>query len=103
MGGNGGDRLTSPVKKGWRSSARSVAIVAVAMGVVAAIYSERTTISKGIGNVGNLSWAWVAATSLIEVLSMVALAQLYRGTPAGQRGSAWRDVDPCRQLHRQCP
>jgi uncharacterized membrane protein YbhN (UPF0104 family) len=52
--------------------------VAVALGVVVAIYAERSTIAKGIHNIGTLNWAWVAAASLVEVLSMVALALLYR-------------------------
>lgn len=77
--GPGVDRLNGPVaKKGWRSAARNAAIVAVALGVVVAIYAERSTIAKGIHNIGTLNWAWVAAASLVEVLSMVALALLYR-------------------------
>jgi uncharacterized protein (TIRG00374 family) len=73
------DRLKVPVvKKGWRSAARNAAIGAVALGVVVAIYAQRSTIAKGIHNFGSLNWAWVVAASLIEVLSMVALALLYR-------------------------
>lgn len=69
---------SGPVKQRWKSAVRSVAIVTVALGAAIAIYAERSTIDKGLHNVRNLSWAWVAAASIVEVLSMVALALLYR-------------------------
>ena len=62
----------------WKSAIRTMAIVAVALGAATAIYAERSTIGKGLHNVRSLDWAWVAAASLVEVLSMVALALLYR-------------------------
>ena len=53
-------------------------IIAVTVGAAAAVYSLRSTIGQGIHNVRNLQWIWVVAASLIEVLSMLALAMLYR-------------------------
>jgi putative heme transporter len=70
--------VTGAVKKRWRPVARTVAIVAVGVGVAGAIYAQRSTIGRGLGHVGDLRWAWLAAASLAEVGSMVALALLYR-------------------------
>ncbi len=42
------------------------------------MYSQRSAIGEGFHNIGDLAWAWVAAASLVEVLSMLALALLYR-------------------------
>ncbi len=72
------DRPASPVKKAWTSPVRTLTIIAVTVGAAAAVYSLRSTIGQGIHNVRNLQWIWVAAASLIEVLSMLALAMLYR-------------------------
>jgi hypothetical protein len=64
--GPGVDRLNGPVaKKGWRSAARNAAIVAVALGVVVAIYAERSTIARAFTISGpsiGLGWlrpAWL--------------------------------------------
>jgi putative heme transporter len=70
--------LASPVKKTWTSPVRTLMIIAVTVGAAAAVYSQRSTVGQGLQNVRNLQWIWVAAASLIEVLSMVALALLYR-------------------------
>jgi hypothetical protein len=61
------------VKQRWKSVVRNVAIIAVALGAATAIYAERSTIGRGVHNVRNLNWPWVAAASFVEVLSMVAL------------------------------
>lgn len=78
VGGQPSDRPASPVKQRWKSVVRNVAIIAVALGAATAIYAERSTIGRGVHNVRNLNWPWVAAASFVEVLSMVALALLYR-------------------------
>jgi hypothetical protein len=52
--------------------------MAIALGVAAALYSERSTTGKGLGNLKDVNWAWVAAASLVQVLSMLAFALLYR-------------------------
>jgi putative heme transporter len=72
------DRLASPVKKTRTSTVRALAIIAICVGAAAAIYSQRSAIGEGFHNIGDLDWAWVAAASLVEVLSMLALALLYR-------------------------
>jgi putative heme transporter len=71
-------REARPAKRGWRSIGQAVAIVAVALAMAAAIWSQRSTIATGLHHVGELRWGWVAAASVIEVVSMVALALLYR-------------------------
>ncbi len=69
--------LTNPAPH-WKTVARNLAIVAVALGVVAAIYSERSTTAQGLRNLGDINWAWVAPSSLAEVLSMAAFGRLYQ-------------------------
>jgi putative heme transporter len=66
------------VNKIRTSAIRTVLIAAICVGAAAAVYAERSTIGDGIHNVTNLDWAWVAAASLAEVLSMLALALLYQ-------------------------
>jgi putative heme transporter len=66
------------VNKTRKSAIRTVLIAAIFAGAAAAVYAERSTIGNGLHNVTNLNWAWVAAASLAEVLSMLALALLYK-------------------------
>jgi uncharacterized membrane protein YbhN (UPF0104 family) len=75
---NYADRSASPVKKTRTSTVRALAIIAICVGAAAAINSQRSAIGEGFHNIGDLDWAWVAAASLVEVLSMLALALLYR-------------------------
>ncbi len=49
---------------------RKLLIAAILLGAAAAVYAERSTIGDGLRNVGKLNWAWVAAASLAEVLSI---------------------------------
>jgi uncharacterized protein (TIRG00374 family) len=53
-------------------------MIAILAGTAVAVYAERGTIGDGLHNVRQLKWAWVAAVSLIQILSMVAMAMLYR-------------------------
>jgi uncharacterized membrane protein YbhN (UPF0104 family) len=53
-------------------------IIAIFAGTAVAVYAQRSTIGDGIHNVRHLHWAWVAATSLAELLSMLGLALLYQ-------------------------
>ena len=62
----------------WKAAARDLLILAIAVGMGVAIYLERSPIADGLRNTRSLNWAWVAASSVIEVLSMVAFALLYR-------------------------
>lgn len=79
------DRLADPVIKTWTSALRTLAIIAICVGAAAAVYSQRTVIGQGIHNVRDLHWAWVAAASLSEALSMLALVLLYQALlPASQ-------------------
>jgi putative heme transporter len=66
------------VKKTGTSAIRTLLIAAICVGAAAAVYAERSTIGDGLHNVRNLNWAWVAAASLAEVLSMLAMALLYQ-------------------------
>jgi uncharacterized membrane protein YbhN (UPF0104 family) len=60
------------------STVRALAIAAICAGAAAAVYSQRSAIGQGLHNVRDLDWVWVAAASLAEVLSILALALLYR-------------------------
>jgi uncharacterized membrane protein YbhN (UPF0104 family) len=71
------DRLTSPAPH-WKTVVRNLAIVAVALGVAVALYSERSTTAKGLRHIGDLNWAWAVPASLAEVVSMVAFGRLYQ-------------------------
>jgi uncharacterized membrane protein YbhN (UPF0104 family) len=72
------DRSASPVKKTRASRVRALVIIVIFVGAAAAVYSQRSSIGEGLHNTGSLDWVWVLAASLIEVLSMLALALLYR-------------------------
>ncbi len=60
------------------SRLRALAIIVIFVGAAAALYSQRSSIGEGLHNIRSLNWVWAAAASLIEVLSMLALALLYR-------------------------
>jgi uncharacterized membrane protein YbhN (UPF0104 family) len=72
------DRSASPVKKTRASRVRALVIIVIFVCAAAAVYSQRSSIGEGLHNTGSLDWVWVLAASLIEVLSMLALALLYR-------------------------
>jgi hypothetical protein len=55
-----------------------VAIVAVTLGVAGAMYASGQPKAGFLRHVADFHWPWLAAASLTEVLSMVALARLYR-------------------------
>jgi putative heme transporter len=71
------DALTAPAPH-WKTVARNLAIAVVALGVVAALYSERSTTAKGLHNFAHLNWAWAAPASLAEMVSMLAFGRLYQ-------------------------
>jgi hypothetical protein len=64
-------------KRHGKSAAQTLAIIAVVVGVAAAVYSQRTSIGQGFHHIGDLNWGWVAGASLVEGLSMMSLALLY--------------------------
>lgn len=66
------------MKKTRASRVRALVIIVIFVGAVAAVYSQRSSIGEGLHNIRSLNWGWVLAASLIEVLSMLALALLYR-------------------------
>jgi putative heme transporter len=72
------DRSARPVKQTRASAIRTLVIIVIFAGAAAAVYSQRSTIGEGLHNIRSLNWGWAAAASLIEVLSMLALALLYR-------------------------
>ncbi len=71
-------RQATPVKSYWKASVRALLIVGIVAGTAVAIYSQRATIGDGLHDVRYLNWAWVAAVSLTEILSMLAMALLYQ-------------------------
>jgi hypothetical protein len=66
------------VKKTRASWVRALAIIVIFVGAAAGVFSQRSSIGEGLHNIGSLNWVRVLAASLIEVLSMLALALLYR-------------------------
>jgi uncharacterized membrane protein YbhN (UPF0104 family) len=80
------DRSASPVKKTRASWVRALVIIVIFVGAAAAVFSQRSSIGEGLHNIRSLNWAWVLAASLIEVLSMLALALLYRALLEASRG-----------------
>ncbi len=67
------------------SRLRALAIIVIFVGAAAALYSQRSSIGEGLHNIRSLNWVWVVAASLIEVLSMLALALLYRALLGASR------------------
>jgi uncharacterized membrane protein YbhN (UPF0104 family) len=53
-------------------------VVAIVVGAVAAVHSERSTIAAGIHHITGLNWAWAIAASLTELVSMFAFTQLQK-------------------------
>jgi putative heme transporter len=62
----------------WHLVLQTVAIVSITLGVAVAIYLQHPAISAGLRQIGSLRWRWVVVGSLSELLSMLALALLYR-------------------------
>jgi putative heme transporter len=62
----------------WHVVLQTVAIVAIGVGVVVALYLQHRTIGDGLAHVGSLKWRWVILAGLSEVVSMVGLALLYQ-------------------------
>jgi uncharacterized membrane protein YbhN (UPF0104 family) len=60
------------VKKTRASWVRALAIIVIFVGAAAAVFSQRSSTSEGLHNIGSLNWVWLLAASLIEVLSMLA-------------------------------
>ncbi|HEY1919686.1 MAG TPA: lysylphosphatidylglycerol synthase transmembrane domain-containing protein [Streptosporangiaceae bacterium] len=61
-----------------KSSVRALLIAGILAGTAVAVYAQRSTIGDGLRDVRYLHWGWVAAVSLTEILSMLAMALLYR-------------------------
>jgi putative heme transporter len=74
----GTGRAASPVNKTRKFPVRALLITGVLAGTAVAVYSQRSAVGDGIHGVRNLHWAWVAAVSLTEILSMLAMALLYQ-------------------------
>jgi putative heme transporter len=75
---HGGSSTEGQKAPRWHLIVQTVAVVAVAGGVVVALYLQHGTIGNGLGHIGNLRWRWVVLASLCELVSMAALAALYR-------------------------
>ncbi len=60
-----------------------VAVPAVAVGAVAAIYAERSTMREGLVTMRHAGIGWLLAGFSVELVSMVALAQLERSLLRG--------------------
>jgi uncharacterized membrane protein YbhN (UPF0104 family) len=71
------------LRHGWIGVAQVVAIAAIAVGALAAIYAERSTVAEGFTALRHVRVGWLVAGISVELVSMVALAQLERSLLRG--------------------
>ncbi len=71
------------LRHGWIGVAQVVAVAAIAVGALAAIYAERSTVAEGFVALRYVRVGWLLAGVSVELASMVALAQLERSLLRG--------------------
>jgi uncharacterized membrane protein YbhN (UPF0104 family) len=71
------------LRRGWIGVAQLVAFAAIALGALAALYAERSTVTEGFAALRHVRVGWILAGVSVELLSMVALAQLERSLLRG--------------------
>jgi putative heme transporter len=71
------------MRHGWIGVAQVVAVAAIAVGALAAIYAERSTVRDGFVALRYVRVGWLLAGFSAELVSMVALAQLERSLLRG--------------------
>jgi uncharacterized membrane protein YbhN (UPF0104 family) len=71
------------MRHGWIGVAQVVAVAAIAVGALAAIYAERSTVRDGFVALRYVRVGWLVAGFSVELMSMVALAQLERSLLRG--------------------
>jgi putative heme transporter len=64
------------LRHGWIGVAQVVAVAVIAVGAAAAIYAERSTVVEGFVALRHVRVGWLLAGISIEIVSMIALAQL---------------------------
>ena len=65
-------------RRAWISAAQVVAVAVITIGALAAIYAERATMREGFVVLRYTRGGWLLAGFNVELVSMVALAQLQR-------------------------
>jgi len=71
------------LRHGRMGVAQVVAVAAIAVGALAAIYAERSTVREGFVALRYVRVGWLLAAFSVELVSMVALAQLERSLLRG--------------------
>jgi uncharacterized membrane protein YbhN (UPF0104 family) len=71
------------LRHGRMGAAQVVAVAVIAVGALAAIYAERSTVREGFVALRYVRVGWLLAAFSVEVVSMVALAQLERSLLRG--------------------
>ena len=71
------------LRHGWVGVAQVLAVAAIAAGALAAIDAERSTVREGLVAVRYVRIGWLLAGFSVELVSMVALAQLERSLLRG--------------------
>lgn len=71
------------LRQGWIGAAQVVAVAAIAVAALAAIYAERSTLIEGFAALRHVEVGWLLAGFSVELVSMVALAQLERSLLRG--------------------
>jgi putative heme transporter len=71
------------LRHGWIGVAQVVAVAVIAVGALAAIYAERSTVREGFVALRYVRVGWLLAGFSAELVSMIALAQLERSLLRG--------------------
>jgi putative heme transporter len=71
------------LRHGWIGAAQVVGVAAIAVGALAAIYAERSTVADGFTALRYVHVGWLVAGASVELASMVALAELERSLLRG--------------------
>jgi putative heme transporter len=75
------------LRHGWVGVAQVVAVAAIAVGALAAIYAGRSTVREGLVALRYVRIGWLLAGVTVEIVSMAALAQLERSLLRGAGAS----------------
>lgn len=62
----------------WHIIFQTVAIIAITVDVGVSLYVQHANIGEGLRQIGSIEWRWVVVAGMCELVSMTALALLYR-------------------------
>ena len=94
-------RSSAKPRHRWIGVAQAVAVAAISVGALAAIYAERSTMRESLVTMRHAGAGWLLTGFSVELVSMVALAQLERSLLAGRRGQAHAALGAGHGVHLQ--